>query len=32
VGFNVRMNLFGTISFSFCTVGANGLGGFTFFG
>jgi len=32
IGFNFGMSLLGTISFTFCTAGANGLGGFTFFG
>ena len=32
VGFNFGIGLLGTISFTFWTVGANGLDGFTFFG
>jgi hypothetical protein len=32
VGFNFGISLFGTISFTARTAGANSLGGFTFFG
>jgi len=32
IGFDFGISLFGTISFTACTVGLNNLGGFTFFG
>jgi hypothetical protein len=32
IGFDFGISLFGTISFTACTVGGNSFGGFTFFG